>query len=414
MEKNFGTQERLANLQAAEIDRRQRGIKVVDNDILGSHLRTATSDGVFPAPSQSALSLKLLGTTRSNSAALRTLKKALKLADVTTTAFAPAAIRGLTTGDIVPDENFAIGTIGPYTITKTFLGTHLADLKLEELYARQDSDVPLTPAETKRLESPGLFIVRSIVVLKKTMKVVYYVLRLYFGPAAMVTTLCQTMYLWVEANDDKLEDLITNFSATHRALPAQLQYIFDYKITNVFRIAESTIPTAADTAFDSVLTQILDRTYTIILPNNIQQLVEVLTIPTQPQPGYAAPPGLPPPIAHPLRRRDPIHDRPNLHVPVADGVHRGAPQDLLCTRAYFDAVISSHGLRSPNVPNPQGPNRGSECFHFTFLHVCIKANCVHKPNHVPIVPDSPRHIAARGYKQAAEGRYRADGGRDFQ
>ena len=143
---------------------------MVDADVAGAHLRTATTDGIYPTPSQLDLSRKLISTTRGNAGALGVLKKALKKAKVIRSTFGPANIRGLTTGEIVPDESYKIEVVGSYTITRTFKGTHLANLKLEELYIKQENpDFPLTAAERRRLDNPVVFIVKSISTLKKTM-----------------------------------------------------------------------------------------------------------------------------------------------------------------------------------------------------------------------------------------------------
>ena len=198
MERNLQAQERLSNLQAADLERKQRGVKLVDTGVSGAHLRAAIINGVYPAPSKLDLSRKLIGTTRGNAGALGFLRKALKNARVIRSAFAPTAIRGLTIREIVPNESYEMGVVGPYTITRTFKGTHLTDLKLEELYIKQEnSNSPLTAAERSRLDNLGVFIIQSISTLKKLVYVVFYVFRLFFGHAATVTLLCQTLFLWV-------------------------------------------------------------------------------------------------------------------------------------------------------------------------------------------------------------------------
>ena len=102
IQRSLLAQERVLNLHAANLERKQRGVKMINNNVAGAHLRAAAIDDIYPTSSQSDLSHKLIGTTQGNSGALRLLKKALKNVGVIWSAFAPNAIRGLTTGEMCP------------------------------------------------------------------------------------------------------------------------------------------------------------------------------------------------------------------------------------------------------------------------------------------------------------------------
>ena len=86
-------------------------------------------------------------------------------------------------------------------------------------------------------------------------------------------------------------------------------------------------------------------------------------------------------------------------------------RDLVKSKEFFKQVIQKYGLHLGGVPKPMYNMEKEECGKYMSIGVC-NSNCKPCDTHVP--PTGAQKGNLKKFQEDCLGRYKANGGRDFQ